>query len=316
MIDIANNDANTVLNALEAGLKKASSDTERGQKYSLVVDGSTLSYVFAYEDNLALFRELADLCSAVICCRMSPLQKSEIVGMIKQSPRSPVTAAVGDGANDVSMIQEAHVGLGIAGKEGRAAVRSADFAFGKFKHLQRVLLVHGHWYYVRVSLLIQYFFYKNVAAFTAQVYFACINQFSTETLYDSLCLANFNMVYTALPVFLLGLFEQNIDAESLLKQPGLYSKIANNKLLALPEFCTWLSFGVWHSLVTFFGIYQAAFLVVSIKILLASRFWNAFLVGSVVLSAVVFVAFSMFYQIFPIFGSTYVIFHMLGSPGI
>ena len=66
MIDLANNDANTVLNALEAGLKKASSDSERGQKFSLVIDGSTLSYVFAYEDNLALFRELADLCSAVI----------------------------------------------------------------------------------------------------------------------------------------------------------------------------------------------------------------------------------------------------------
>ena len=61
---------------------------------------------------------------------------------------------------------------------------------------------------MRVALLIQYFFYKNVAAFTAQVYFAFINQYSTQTLYDSVCLANFNMVYTALPVFLLGLFEQ------------------------------------------------------------------------------------------------------------
>ena len=76
---------------------------------------------------------------------MSPLQKAEVVRLVKSSPARPTTAAVGDGANDVSMIQEAHVGLGIAGREGRAAVRSSDFAFSKFRHLQRVLLVHGHW---------------------------------------------------------------------------------------------------------------------------------------------------------------------------
>ena len=72
-------------------------------------------------------------CQAVVCCRMSPLQKAEIVKMMKNSPLKPITAAVGDGGNDVSMIQEAHVGLGIMGREGRAAVRAADFAFAKFR---------------------------------------------------------------------------------------------------------------------------------------------------------------------------------------
>lgn len=93
---------------------------------------------------------------------MSPLQKSEVVSMIKNSKLAPTTAAIGDGGNDVAMIQEAHVGLGIMGREGRAAVRAADFAFPKFKHLQKVVLVHGHWYYYRVSLLVQYFFYKVI----------------------------------------------------------------------------------------------------------------------------------------------------------
>ncbi len=87
-------------------------------RYGLVVDGATLSVIFAYQsDNLSSFRALSDGCAAVICCRMSPLQKAEIVHMVKTSPAAPITAAVGDGANDVSMIQEAHVGLGIAGRQ-------------------------------------------------------------------------------------------------------------------------------------------------------------------------------------------------------
>ena len=98
-------------------------------------------------------------------CRMSPLQKSEIVKMMKNSPLKPITAAVGDGGNDVAMIHEAHVGLGIMGREGRAAVRAADFAFAKFRFLQKIILVHGHWFYYRASMLIHYFFYKNIACF-------------------------------------------------------------------------------------------------------------------------------------------------------
>ena len=91
------------------------------------------------EDTVPLLRKLAQECESVICCRMSPLQKAQIVAMMKNHPDQPVTAAIGDGANDVAMIQEAHVGLGIMGKEGRAAVRSADFAFAKFKHLHRLV---------------------------------------------------------------------------------------------------------------------------------------------------------------------------------
>ena len=237
VIDVADNDVNTITDALEAGLTKQASS--KRTRWAMVIDGNTLKAVFAYPDNLDLFRILADGCVAVICCRMSPLQKSDIVRMIKTSKKVPTTAAIGDGANDVSMIQEAHVGLGIAGKEGRAAVRAADFAFGKFKHLQRVLLVHGHWYYYRVSVLVQYFFYKNVAGFTAQVYYAIFNNFSTQTLYDSLNLTMYNIVFTSIPIFVFGLLEQNLKAEQLLADPQLYAKIAKNKLLSLREFFIW-----------------------------------------------------------------------------
>ena len=113
---------------------------------------------------------------------MSPLQKSEVVHLIKNGPQKPVTAAVGDGANDVSMIQEAHVGIGIFGKEGRQAARCSDFALGRFKYLRRVLLVHGHWYYIRLATLIQYFFYKNIVFILPQFYFAGFSIFSSQVI--------------------------------------------------------------------------------------------------------------------------------------
>ena len=319
MIDIADNDVNTITNALEAGIVKQRSDNT--QVYSLVVDGATLTSIFTYPDNLERFQDLTNNCAAVICCRMSPLQKAEIVTMIKKSKRKPITAAVGDGANDVSMIQEAHVGLGIAGKEGRAAVRSADFAFAKFKHLQRVLLVHGHWYYYRVAMLVQYFFYKNVAGFTAQLYFCFFNDYSTQTLYDSISLTFFNITYTSLPIFVFGLFEQNISADLLLRRPELYAKNAKNRLLSLWEFSIWFFEALWHSLVTFFGfyfvwayyfnitsedflertsfglsVYQSVVVITNFRLLLQSRFWNGFFIFSVFASIIFYLCFTLAYQ--------------------
>ena len=127
--------------------------------YALIIDGVTLGIVFSLDLQDAL-RDVCMQCVAVLCCRMSPAQKAEVVRLVKISDKKPMTAAIGDGANDVSMIQEAHVGLGIFGKEGRNAARSADFAFAKFKYARRILLVHGFLYYTRASSLVQYFFYK------------------------------------------------------------------------------------------------------------------------------------------------------------
>ncbi len=75
-----------------------------------------------------------------------------------------MTLAVGDGANDVSMIQKADVGVGIAGREGMQAVMASDFAMARFHFLVRLLLVHGHWCYSRLGNLILYFFYKNIVS--------------------------------------------------------------------------------------------------------------------------------------------------------
>ena len=125
-----------------------------------------------------------------------------MVQLVKYARGSPLTAAIGDGGNDVSMIKEAHVGLGITGKEGRQAAMSADFAFAKFQHLERALLVHGHWFYLRVGVLAQYFFYKNLVFITPQLFFSIFNGFSGQvgvTLRDVSIRSNINEIIGCRP---------------------------------------------------------------------------------------------------------------------
>ena len=127
----------------------------------MVIDGPTLAFVLS-SDSLSkkLFR-LGLLASSVVCCRVSPKQKADVVGLAKKKEKW-ITLSIGDGANDVPMIMEAHIGVGVRGKEGTQAVRSADYALSQFLYLHRLLLVHGRWGYRRVSWIVCYYFYKNI----------------------------------------------------------------------------------------------------------------------------------------------------------
>jgi len=135
---------------------------------ALVIDGKSLT--FALEKDLEkLFLDLAVMCKAVICCRVSPLQKALVVKLVKKHLKA-LLLAIGDGANDVGMIQAAHVGVGISGVEGLQAARSADVAIAQFRYLTKLLLVHGTWSYHRLSKLILYSYYKNLALAMTQFY--------------------------------------------------------------------------------------------------------------------------------------------------
>lgn len=135
------------------------------------------------EDDIKfIFLELATLCKAVVCCRVSPLQKALVVKLVKKNIKESVTLAIGDGANDVGMIQAAHVGVGISGMEGLQAARSADFAIAQFRYLQKLLLVHGGWSYAKMSKLVLYSFYKNITLYLIQLWFAIANGFSGQVL--------------------------------------------------------------------------------------------------------------------------------------
>ena len=141
--------------------------TIENETLALVIDGKSLTY--ALEKGLdKLFLDLAVMCKAVICCRVSPLQKALVVKLVKKYQKESILLAIGDGANDVSMIQAAHIGVGISGMEGLQAARSADVSIAQFRYLRKLLLVHGAWSYHRISKAILYSFYKNITLYLTQ----------------------------------------------------------------------------------------------------------------------------------------------------
>uniref|UniRef100_A0A4W5QR37 Phospholipid-transporting ATPase n=1 Tax=Hucho hucho TaxID=62062 RepID=A0A4W5QR37_9TELE len=221
--------------------------------HGLVVDGASLS--LALRGHEKLFMEVCKNCSAVLCCRMAPLQKAKVVRLLKTSLEKPITLAIGDGANDVSMIQEAHVGIGIMGKEGRQAVQNSDYAIARFKFLSKLLLVHGHFYYIRIATLVQYFFYKNVCFITPQFLYQFFCLFSQQTLYDSVYLTLYNICFTSLPILVYSLFEQLVHPHVLQSKPVLYRDISKNSLLSFKTFLYWTLLGFCHAFVFFFGSY-------------------------------------------------------------
>uniref|UniRef100_A0A8C7SGK5 Phospholipid-transporting ATPase n=1 Tax=Oncorhynchus mykiss TaxID=8022 RepID=A0A8C7SGK5_ONCMY len=222
-------------------------------QHGLVVDGASLS--LALRGHEKLFMEVCKNCSAVLCCRMAPLQKAKVVRLLKTSPEKPITLAIGDGANDVSMIQEAHVGIGIMGKEGRQAVQNSDYAIARFKFLSKLLLVHGHFYYIRIATLVQYFFYKNVCFITPQFLYQFFCLFSQQTLYDSVYLTLYNICFTSLPILVYSLFEQLVHPHVLQSKPVLYRDISKNSLLSFKTFLYWTLLGFCHAFAFFFGSY-------------------------------------------------------------
>ncbi|XP_028929485.1 probable phospholipid-transporting ATPase IF isoform X5 [Ornithorhynchus anatinus] len=222
-------------------------------QHGLVVDGTSLS--LALREHEKLFMEVCRNCSAVLCCRMAPLQKAKVVRLLKTSPEKPITLAIGDGANDVSMIQEAHVGIGIMGKEGRQAVRNSDYAIARFKFLSKLLFVHGHFYYIRIATLVQYFFYKNVCFITPQFLYQFFCLFSQQTLYDSVYLTLYNICFTSLPILMYSLFEQHVHPHVLQSKPTLYRDISKNSHLGIRTFLYWTLLGFSHAFIFFFGSY-------------------------------------------------------------
>ena len=204
-----------------------------------------------------------------------------------------------------------------------------------------MLLVHGHWYYYRAGNLVQYFFYKNIVCFTAQLYFSFFNSFSTQTLFDEMNLTMYNIIYTSIPVFVFGLFEKNCDDHVLLSNPELYKRISKNALLSLKVSLSWFFDAFWASIVTFFAfyllfinnssetlhdnlgmlsfglsIYQSVVVVVSFRLLVHSRYWNVLLLLSIFVSLFALLCFNLTYHSLIHFEMYKVIFHVLSSPTV
>ncbi|KAK4773904.1 hypothetical protein SAY87_028923 [Trapa incisa] len=200
------------------------------EEVALIIDGKSLTYSLD-DDMKDEFLLLAIRCSSVICCRSSPKQKALVTRLVKSGTRR-TTLAIGDGANDVGMLQEADIGVGISGVEGMQAVMSSDISIAQFRYLERLLLVHGHWCYRRISTMICYFFYKNITfGFTLFLYEAH-SLFSALPAYNDWFLSLYNVFFTSLPVIALGVFDQDVSSRFCLQFPKLYQEGVQNILFS------------------------------------------------------------------------------------
>lgn len=192
------------------------------ESFALIVTGKALQILTRTERTIPLLT-IARRCKVLIACRVSPSQKAVLVRLVKRNvkPR-PVTLAIGDGANDVTMIQEAHVGVGISGKEGLQAVNASDFAIAQFRFLKRLLLVHGRYNYRRICKVVLYSFYKNIVIVTTLFFFQYYAVFSGSSIYDIWIYSWFNLVL-GLPIIAVGLFDKDVKEATVLATPPLYT---------------------------------------------------------------------------------------------
>ncbi|XP_073109854.1 phospholipid-transporting ATPase 3 isoform X1 [Elaeis guineensis] len=224
--------------------------TISGTKLALIIDGKCLMY--ALDPNLrANLLNLSLNCSSVVCCRVSPLQKAQVTSLVKKGARK-ITLSIGDGANDVSMIQAAHVGVGISGLEGMQAVMASDFAIAQFRFLTDLLLVHGRWSYLRLCKVITYFFYKNLTFTLTQFWFTFQTGFSGQRFYDDWFQSLYNVIFTALPVIIVGLFDKDVSASLSKKYPELYREGIRNMFFKWRVVAVWAFFSVYQSLIFYY----------------------------------------------------------------
>ncbi|KAJ5542690.1 hypothetical protein N7461_008693 [Penicillium sp. DV-2018c] len=221
--------------------------------HAVVVDGETLKLMLS-DELKQKFLLLCKQCKAVLCCRVSPAQKAAVVSMVKNG-LNIMALSVGDGANDVAMIQEADVGVGIAGEEGRQAVMSSDYAIGQFRFLQRLLLVHGRWSYRRLGECTANFFYKNLVWTFAAFWYCIYNNFDCSYLFDYTYIVLVNLAFTSLPVIFMGIFDQDVEDQVSLAVPQLYMRGIERKEWSQTKFWLYMADGLYQSIICFFMPY-------------------------------------------------------------
>ncbi|KAJ8484569.1 hypothetical protein OPV22_017054 [Ensete ventricosum] len=217
---------------------------------ALIIDGPTLVHILETELEDGLYRA-ATSCDVVLCCRVAPLQKAGIVALVKKRTND-MTLSIGDGANDVSMIQMADVGIGISGQEGRQAVMASDFAIGQFRFLVPLLLVHGHWNYQRIGYMIIYNFYRNSVVVFLIFWYTFFSAFSLTSPITDASGFLYSAVYTALPTVMVGIYDQDLTHGTLLKFPQLYGPGLRDEHYNVKLFVLVMLDSVWQSLVTAF----------------------------------------------------------------
>ncbi|XP_030380465.1 probable phospholipid-transporting ATPase VA isoform X2 [Scaptodrosophila lebanonensis] len=335
--DAAESAINFYLNDRNSDKRSSAYHLESHNKQrALVVDGKTLTFILDPKSKLIRpFLKLAKSCASVLCCRSTPLQKAYLVKVVKEELNLR-TLAIGDGANDVSMIQMADVGVGISGQEGMQAVMAADFTLSRFRYLERLLLSHGYWCYDRLARMILYFFYKNAAFVFLIFWYQLYCGFSGSVMMDQMYLMLYNLIFTSLPPLAIGVYDKRVPEDLLLKNPYLYKHGRLGLVYRPHDFWMILLDALYQSLVIFFvalcaysesdvGIWEfgttitASCLFVNLAHgAIEIRSWTVLHIISIVISLLSFYLFSIVYNSMCVncFGlpSTYwVIFMCFGS---
>ncbi len=301
------------------------------ENHYMIVSGICLIYILKSPNLSDKFFKLGLICRSVICCRVTGSQKSQVVSLVKRKGKW-ITLSVGDGTNDVPMIMEAHIGVGVQGKEGTQAVRSSDYAICQFRFLQRLLLIHGRNGYRRISTFICYYFYKNIILVFAEIYFVFFSGFSGQPFFPDFLPILYNSVWTSWPcIFAFSIESDLIDHTykkiglNLLKNrnnllgkyfeilPAFYRAGQVKYYFNLKVFWLWLFYAVLHGGLTYLiittgiinhgvwgdgklvdhwwittVIFSSIIHIVTYKIFIEITYWNKLIIGTSVLSILVY----------------------------
>ena len=226
--------------------------------FGILIDQKAIKIIHESQEIQKIFLNIAKNASSVICCRVSPIQKAQVVKMMKNFDKDSVTLAVGDGGNDVSMIMEAHIGVGIYGEEGMRAVQSADFAVGEFKILNRLIFFHGRYSYIRNCECILYFFYKNLVFTCVLFLYGFYCNFSGQTIIDDWYISVFNLFFTSLPLGVRAVLDFDVkpdDGYVITKLlPFLYEETRDNPIFTLFNFILYVIKALIHCFLNYFII--------------------------------------------------------------
>ncbi|XP_055637865.1 probable phospholipid-transporting ATPase IIA isoform X1 [Toxorhynchites rutilus septentrionalis] len=272
----------------------------RKQDCALVVSGESLEICLQYYQ--PEFMELAIACPAVVCCRCSPTQKAQVVSLI-QKYSGKRTCAVGDGGNDVSMIQQADAGIGIEGREGKQASLAGDFSIPQFSHIAKLLIVHGRRSYKRSAALSQFVIHRGLIISTMQAVFSAVFYLSSVALYQGFLMVGYATLYTMFPVFSLVL-DQDISSNIALTYPELYKELSKGRSLSYKTFFMWVLISIYQGGVIMYGAlilfedefihivaisFSALILTELIMVALTIRTWHKLMVLAELFSLVLYI---------------------------
>eukprot|EP01065_Artemidia_motanka_P004660 TRINITY_DN12214_c0_g3_i1.p1 TRINITY_DN12214_c0_g3~~TRINITY_DN12214_c0_g3_i1.p1 ORF type:complete len:1437 (+),score=354.71 TRINITY_DN12214_c0_g3_i1:90-4400(+) len=237
---------------LRAKMERTIAMCKSGHRVAMAIDGVSLDIALG-EELLQTFVTLAKVIYSGICCRLTPVQKGKIVELF-QKESGETALAIGDGANDATMIGVAKVGIGIIGLEGSQAELASDYAVPRFRHLRRLVAVHGRYALYRNAKCVCFSFYKNLVLTMGQVYFAAYSGFTGRTVYDSWLLAVKNTIFTFFPPLLMGCFEKDISEEVLedpVSGPQLFAELSTGKYFDTRTILLWFGDAFLHGTLLF-----------------------------------------------------------------